>query len=335
MEQCYHKEPNGKAGFSEDINKKIQSDKESSENNSTYKSFFGVDWQVPVLDSVHFREDHENDTPCQRGFLSRDREGTLRTWPWTAHPFIAAQTGLINRVPVIGGAPYKLTNSLCVCVCAHNKIKTMEESDDSSAFSELFEFQYDPITPFITHLNTDDEYPEQMDPYTPIFGSEREDFDPKFQIPNGVDATVSSVLELFLPDSLLDRWVSATNAYAESRLSRKRCKRVSRSHILRFISTLMFMGVVQLRCKEDYFVDKDDPDSDFFEHYRRIKLSYSMFRYLWRNFHTSFQPTDLDDIVNDGADEADDSFFDDETVDEQEEHLEDVEQEDEVEMPHW
>ncbi|KAG7354989.1 transposase IS4 [Nitzschia inconspicua] len=95
------------------------------------------------------------------------------------------------------------------------------------------------------------------------------------------------------------------------------------------------MGVVQLPCKEDYFVDKDDPDSDFFEHYRRIKLSYSMFRYLWRNFHTSFQPTDLDDIVNDGADEADDSFFDDETVDEQEEHLEDVEQEDEVEMPHW
>ncbi|KAG7344372.1 transposase IS4 [Nitzschia inconspicua] len=211
----------------------------------------------------------------------------------------------------------------------------MEESDDSSAFSELFEFQYDPITPFITHLNTDDEDPEQMDPYTPIFGSEREDFDPKFQIPNLVDATVSSVLELFLPDSLLDRWVSATNADEESRLSRKRCKRVSRSHIFRFISTLIFMGVVQLPCKEDYFVDKDDPHSDFFEHYRRIKLSYSMFRYLWTNFHTSFQPTDLDDIINDGADEADDSFFDEETVDEQEEHLEDVEQEDEVEMPNW
>ncbi|KAG7363951.1 hypothetical protein IV203_037153 [Nitzschia inconspicua] len=94
MEQCHHKEPIGKAGFLGDINKKIQSDKESSENNGTYKSFFGVDWQVPVLDGVHSREDHENDTPCQRGFLSRDREGTLCTWPWTAHPFIAARLAL-------------------------------------------------------------------------------------------------------------------------------------------------------------------------------------------------------------------------------------------------
>ncbi|KAG7340642.1 transposase IS4 [Nitzschia inconspicua] len=173
----------------------------------------------------------------------------------------------------------------------------MEESDDSRSFSELFELQYDPITPFITHLNTVDDDPEQMDPYTPIFGSEREDFDPKFQIPNGVDATVSSVLDLFLPDSLLDRWVSATNAYAESKLSRKRCKRVSRSHAYQ-----AFVFHVPVFAEE---------------------------------FHTSFQPTDLDDIINDGADEADDSFFDEETVDEQEEHLEDVEQADEVEMPNW
>ncbi|KAG7356955.1 hypothetical protein IV203_001643 [Nitzschia inconspicua] len=79
MEQCHHKEPIGKAGFLEDIKKKVQSDKERSENNGTYESFFGVDWQVPVVDGVHFREDYENDTPCQRGFLSRDREGTLRT----------------------------------------------------------------------------------------------------------------------------------------------------------------------------------------------------------------------------------------------------------------
>ncbi|KAG7364659.1 hypothetical protein IV203_037861 [Nitzschia inconspicua] len=114
MEQCYHKEPNGKAGFSEDINKKIQSDKESSENNGTYESFFGVDWQVPVLDSVHFREDHENDTPCQRGFLSRDREGTLRTWPWTAHPFIAAQTGLINSE---NDTLIQQLHSKCVSIC--------------------------------------------------------------------------------------------------------------------------------------------------------------------------------------------------------------------------
>ncbi|KAG7354049.1 hypothetical protein IV203_030848 [Nitzschia inconspicua] len=109
-----YKEPNGKAGFSEDINKKIQSDKESSENNGTYESFFGVDWQVPVLDGVHFRVDHENDTPCQRGFLSRDREGTLRTWPWTAHPFIAAQTGLINSE---NDTLIQQLHSKCVSIC--------------------------------------------------------------------------------------------------------------------------------------------------------------------------------------------------------------------------
>ncbi|KAG7337685.1 hypothetical protein IV203_009003 [Nitzschia inconspicua] len=65
MEQCYHKEPNGKAGFSEDINKKIQSNKESSENNGTYESFFGVDWQVPVLDGTGLINS-ENDTLIQQ-----------------------------------------------------------------------------------------------------------------------------------------------------------------------------------------------------------------------------------------------------------------------------
>ncbi|KAG7346289.1 hypothetical protein IV203_005357 [Nitzschia inconspicua] len=114
MEQCHHKEPIGKAGFSEDINKRIQFDKKSSENNGIYESFFGVEWQVPVLDSVHFREDHENDTPCQRGFLSRGREGTLCTWPWTAHPFIPAQTGLIKSE---NDTLIHHLHSKCVSIC--------------------------------------------------------------------------------------------------------------------------------------------------------------------------------------------------------------------------
>ncbi|KAG7345386.1 hypothetical protein IV203_032917 [Nitzschia inconspicua] len=115
MEQCHQNKPIGKAGFSEDINKKIQSDHKNCENNSnSSQSFFGTEWQVPVLDGVHFRQDHDNDTPCLRGFPSRDREGTLRTWTWTGHPFIATRPGLVNYE---NDNLIRQLHSKCVSIC--------------------------------------------------------------------------------------------------------------------------------------------------------------------------------------------------------------------------
>ncbi|KAG7345242.1 hypothetical protein IV203_032773 [Nitzschia inconspicua] len=128
MEQCHQNKPIGKAGFSEDINKKIQSDHKNCENNSnSSQSFFGTEWQVPVLDGVHFRQDHDNDTPCLRGFPSRDREGTLRTWTWTGHPFIATRPGLVN---------YENDNLICQL---HSKcVSICMEADKSPSRQKAF-----------------------------------------------------------------------------------------------------------------------------------------------------------------------------------------------------
>ncbi len=105
----------------------------------------------------------------------------------------------------------------------------------------------------------------------------------KFSSPTGCDHTAPAVSELFLPDNMLDGWVIATNAYAASRLSRRRCRDVSRAHILRFIATVMYMGVVRLPSKDDYFVDPDDQTSDFWPRHSPIKLTHAMFKYLWRS----------------------------------------------------
>ncbi|KAG7352378.1 hypothetical protein IV203_008426 [Nitzschia inconspicua] len=86
MEQCHQKEPIGKAGFLEDINKKIQSNKESSENKGTYESFFGVDWQG--RSTLHMAMD------CSS--------------------FIAAQTGLINSV---NDTLIQQLHSKCFSIC--------------------------------------------------------------------------------------------------------------------------------------------------------------------------------------------------------------------------
>ena len=170
----------------------------------------------------------------------------------------------------------------------------MANDDDLSTVSSVLELLYTPNTPLISHMHHGDDDPEKIDPYTPIFTGERQEFGPNFLLPTGCDHTVPAVSELFLPDNMLDGWVIATNAYAASRLSRRRCRDVSRAHILRFIATVMYMGVVRLPSKDDYFVDPDDQTSDFWPRHSPIKLTHAMFKYLWRNFHTSFEANDPD-----------------------------------------
>lgn len=172
----------------------------------------------------------------------------------------------------------------------------MDDDDDSSAVSSVLPLNYTASTPFITHLNHGGDNPNAIDPYVPIFEGERQIFEALFLLPNGCDPSPSSVCELFLPDSLLDAWVSCTNAYAASRLHPQRLRYVSRMHLLRFISTIMYMGVVRLPSKDDYFIYDDD--ESFWPKHKTILLTNSMFNYLWRNFHTSFvQDDSADEII--------------------------------------
>ena len=85
------------------------------------------------------------------------------------------------------------------------------------------------------------------------------------------------------------------------------------------------MGLVRLPSKHDYFVNPEVAKQEaFWPHHPAVKLSYGMFRYLWRNFHTSFvptrngTPTQQDDIDVGRRDSIEDDD-DDEEVDDDEE----------------
>lgn len=114
---------------------------------------------------------------------------------------------------------------------------------------------------------------------------EQFDFNPRFELPAGVNPTPAAFCEMYLPDSLLDKWVVSTNAYAASYLPQHKRRNISRSDILRFLSAVSYMGVVRLPAKVDYFVN----DNNVLPHHHAITINQTLFMYLWRNFHTSFK----------------------------------------------
>ena len=67
-------------------------------------------------------------------------------------------------------------------------------------------------------------------------------FNPSFELLPAVTAKPAVLLELFLPDHLLDEWVKCTNEQAASKLVPTRRKTITRADILRFLATLSYIG---------------------------------------------------------------------------------------------
>ncbi|KAG7374521.1 hypothetical protein IV203_013616 [Nitzschia inconspicua] len=114
MEQCHQKEPVGKAGFLEDINKKIQSDKESSETTAPTKA--SLEWIGKCRSlTVYTSERTMRMIPLAKedsSLVTGKEHFALCTW--TAHPFIAAQTGLINSE---NDTLIQQLHSKCISIC--------------------------------------------------------------------------------------------------------------------------------------------------------------------------------------------------------------------------
>ena len=89
------------------------------------------------------------------------------------------------------------------------------QDDDSSSTASEESIPYSPSTPYIIDLEYDNGKSYE---YEALFSKELVDFGPSFQLPQSVNATPEALCELFLPDSLLDRWVVCTNDYAASHL---------------------------------------------------------------------------------------------------------------------
>lgn len=200
-----------------------------------------------------------------------------------------------------------------------------DDSEDDPSVAHV----YDAARPFVIELEYDDER-ERV--YEPVFDLQEKDFPvgtrffkPKFVLPSHVNATASSLLEVYLSDKLLDGWVKCTNDYARARLPPSKCKEITRREVLHFLGAIAYMGLVVLPSKDDYFVKYDrlnhgvgcsPTDADglpsILPHHPSIRIRWSMFRYMWANFHTSFQPQeemndDEDDV--DVDDDDDDSAY--------------------------
>ena len=86
----------------------------------------------------------------------------------------------------------------------------------SSSDSEDTEQEYTPQTPYYI---VDLQYRNRRDiQYEPIcLVKDMIQFGPLFEVPMGITPTAEAMTELFLPDRLLDKWVSCMNAYDASR----------------------------------------------------------------------------------------------------------------------
>jgi hypothetical protein len=129
-------------------------------------------------------------------------------------------------------------------------------------------------------------------------------FKPSFELPMGIDATVTAMTEIFLSDTLLHQWVHCTNRYAAAHLPPGRRKEVLLPEILWFLATIQYMGIVRLPAKQDYFPGNR---SDVLPAHHAILLNKTRFEYLWRWFHTSYSSGGADETT--GVTEEEEEFF--------------------------
>ncbi|KAG7364661.1 transposase IS4 [Nitzschia inconspicua] len=127
-----------------------------------------------------------------------------------------------------------------------------------------------------------------------------------FELPNGFPPTAQTMIEVFLPDEVLDKWVTSTNAYIESKVpSVRRQKEITRPDILRFMATVQYMALAELPNKNDYWPSTLGGEwADFLPNHPAIQLDRSRFDYLWHFFHTSYTAgAPVDTVANEDSDE--------------------------------
>jgi hypothetical protein len=128
----------------------------------------------------------------------------------------------------------------------------MEEMETEVPSSEDEpEENYNPLKTFVKKIKYRD---GRKIKYKPIFDLNlMPHFGPAFELPATVQPLALSMIEIYYSDSLLKQWQEATNAYATNRLPPSQRKNVKVQDILRFLTTLAYMGICKLPAKEDYF----------------------------------------------------------------------------------
>ena len=117
-----------------------------------------------------------------------------------------------------------------------------------------------------------------------------EEFPAEFRLPRGLKFEPATMTDLFLPDKLLDTFVSCSNAYAKKNLSKRRYVPIKRKDVLYFFGVYQYMGLVRLPAKDDYF----STEGNWPLHPLLSGLSKTWFQYMFRNIHMT--ETELLDV---------------------------------------
>ena len=191
--------------------------------------------------------------------------------------------------------------------------------DVKNSFTEKTDFDHDkmvytPLKPLHKRLKYKGR--KQQPIYKPTFKS-LDYHAPVFQMPKkGVEGrmpcSVVNMMELFIPDSLLDTIVTSSNAYAKINMREDLLQSaIKRQDILRFFAVYFYMGVVRLPYKRDYW----SSDLRFWPvHSVTQSMSRDCFEYVWKNIHmVEVESVDEEvDVNENGGDEEDDDKTDDE-----------------------
>ena len=126
---------------------------------------------------------------------------------------------------------------------------TSTENEQNDATTTEDKMEYDAVCPFILEVKYDDGTQKE---YEPMMIDEDNRHKPRFSLPHGLNLSARALLELYLSDSFLYEVVNHTNKYGHYRAPQT-FKNVTIGEIYIFFSIILYMGVVQLPSKEDYW----------------------------------------------------------------------------------
>ena len=117
-------------------------------------------------------------------------------------------------------------------------------------------------------------------PYEPMKIPTEERHKAKFAIPNNVDICIQGLTEMFLLNSFIKENVKTTNHYEREKHSGV-FKEVTESEMLIFFSIILYMGVVRLPAKKDYWCNHG-----MWPHHKPCqRMSFYRFEMIWRYIH--------------------------------------------------
>lgn len=118
--------------------------------------------------------------------------------------------------------------------------------------------------------------------YEPIFDfGEASRHDIKFTLDEQLEPTAATLSELFFPDSLIGDWAAASTKYAQSK--KPGAPKIQPSDVLHFIAIVVYMGIVRLPGKRDYWSHRKLMRSH--EVCTLHGVTQTKFLYLCANFH--------------------------------------------------